>query len=82
MKLNQKELHRLQANLRELITVAPDLRDYLCKTGQLDARDKVSMAAGHLMIAEGIIGQLSFADPSGAVVMTADGEGGGGGGGK
>jgi hypothetical protein len=79
MDFTEKELHRLQANLRELINVAPQLRDHLCNTGQLDARDKVSLAGGHLMIAEGIIGQLSFAAPDGSVIKTAEGGGGGGG---
>lgn len=73
MEINQKELHRLQKNLRELITVAPILRDHLCNTGQLDARDQVSTAAGHLMIAEGVIGQLSFTAPCGTQISTRSG---------
>lgn len=79
MEINEKELHRLQANLRELINVVPVLRDYLCNTGQLDARDQVITAGGHLMLAEAAVGQLSFNGTSGEVIKTAEGGGGGGG---
>lgn len=73
MEINEKELHRLQTNLRELINVVPVLRDYLCNTGQLGARDQVIAAGGHLMLAEAAVGHLSFTAPCGSQISTRSG---------
>lgn len=78
MELNQKELHRLQGNLREIINACTAGRKFCCDTSQLDARDTIGKGMGYLILAESELGQLSFRDPSGAQITTAEGGGGGG----
>lgn len=74
----QKDLDRWQNMLRELINAGPELRDYCCGSSQLNSRDALSEAVGHLMIAESKIGQLVIKTPEG-VIATRDGGGGAGG---
>lgn len=76
-EINQAALDKYQAMLRELISAGPVLRDYCCNTSQLAARDAISAATGHLMIAESTVGQLVIKTPDG-VIATRDGGGGGG----
>lgn len=78
-EINQAQIDFLQKNLRELINIGPVLRDYCCKSRQVVARDAISEAVGHLMIAEAKVGQLMIKTPEG-VIATRDGGGGGAGG--
>ena len=77
-EINQAQLDAMQKSLRELINMGPVLRDYCCKSGQVTARDSISEAVGHLMIAEAKVGQLMIKTPEG-IVATRDGGGGAGG---
>jgi len=72
--MTEKELHRMQRNLREMIDAAPALRDFLCKTGQCDSRDTLSEGAGNLQIAEAKLGRLSFKDANGNQVEPLSGD--------
>lgn len=78
MEINQDQLAGAQKQLRGLINMGLELRDYCCNTGQCDARDDIIKAVGHLMLAEAAVGQLKFVAPSGGTITTMDGGGGGG----
>jgi len=77
-EINQAALDGMQKSLRELINAGPALRDYCCKTSQLNSRDAISRATAYLMLAEAEVGQLMIKTPEG-MIATRDGGGGAGG---
>ena len=79
MEIDQDKFTGAQKQLRGLINMGLDLRNYCCETGQCDARDSIIEAVGHLMLAEAAVGQLKFVAPAGGTVATRDGGGGAGG---
>jgi len=73
MEINQDQLAGAQKQLRGLINMGLEFRDYCCATSQCDARDDIIKAVGHLMLAEAAVGQLKFFGPDAKMIATRDG---------
>lgn len=78
MEINQTTMDEAQAALRHLVNMAIVARDYCCKSGQCEMRDRASRVLSHLAMAEAEAGAMKIVTPEGTVT-TRDGGGGGGG---